>query len=54
MADIIRIKKGLDIPLKGDVTDASIVELRANRVAVVPDDLPRLSVESIGKKSVMK
>jgi Na+-transporting NADH:ubiquinone oxidoreductase subunit A len=40
MADIIRIKKGLDIPLKGDVTDASIVELRANRVAVVPDDFP--------------
>jgi Na+-transporting NADH:ubiquinone oxidoreductase subunit A len=40
MANIIRIKKGLDIPLKGDVTDATPVELRANRVAVVPDDFP--------------
>lgn len=39
MAEIIRLKKGLDIPLYGEPTDRVAV-VAAERVGVVPDDFP--------------
>jgi Na+-transporting NADH:ubiquinone oxidoreductase subunit A len=49
MADIIRIKKGLDIPLNGGVSDTATVEIKATKVGVVPDDYP-----GMGWKAVVK
>lgn len=36
----LKIKKGLDLPIAGAVTDTNPVDVRAQRVAVVPDDFP--------------
>lgn len=40
MADIKRIKKGLDIPLKGALTDEVTTDLTCTRFAIIPDDYP--------------
>lgn len=43
MADIIHLRKGLDIPLPGRIETDSVAELKAAEVAVVPDDFPGMA-----------
>ena len=40
MADIIRLKKGLDIPMFGSLTDNIVLDTGTRHCAVVPDDFP--------------
>lgn len=40
MADIIRLKKGLDIPMFGSLTDNIVFDTGTRQCAVVPDDFP--------------
>lgn len=40
MAEIIKIKKGLDIPLKGSLTDEIITDTSATGFGIIPDDYP--------------
>lgn len=42
MAEIIKIKKGLDIPLIGPATDTTDTDTSTKRFAMVPDDFPGL------------
>ncbi len=43
MAEIIHLRKGLDIPLKGGIDTDTVTELKAAEVAVVPDDFPSMA-----------
>lgn len=40
MAKIIRIKKGLDIPLEGKAVGATMTDNLSDRFAIIPDDFP--------------
>lgn len=40
MAEIIRIKKGLNIPMYGNLTDKVIIDDKSTLFAIVPDDYP--------------
>jgi len=40
MADTIRIKKGLDIPLEGKAPEENIMDVHTPEVGIVPDDYP--------------
>lgn len=40
MADIIKIKKGLDIPLRGAASQAQTIDTGTNLFGIVPDDFP--------------
>lgn len=43
MAEIIHLRKGLDIPLSGRIGTGQAIELAAAEVAVVPDDFPGIA-----------
>lgn len=49
MADIIKLKKGLDIPLKGKIKDFNGRDVNPAKVGIVPDDYP-----GYGWKAVVK
>jgi len=40
MPKVIKIKKGLDIPLTGSVTDKVTKDTKSHLFAIVPDDFP--------------
>lgn len=40
MAGIIKLKRGLNIPLKGKIEDTTLHKISAEQVGIVPDDFP--------------
>lgn len=49
MAEIVKIKKGLDIPLKGKIEDPSPIKVETAKAGIVPDDFPGYTWKTLVK-----